>query len=94
MAIFGFKYSLAVPVLAIFLAGPATLAAARSNEIQVTDAQLRALGIELIEVHAQSSAGVSFPAEVVLPPRQQRVVSAPVAGLVSQVLVEENQESK
>ncbi len=91
MSIFALKPGIVVPVWVILSAMSSALAAERSNQIQVTDAQLRAIGIELIEVHAQSSAGVSFPAEVVLPHRQQRVVSAPVAGLVSQVLVEENQ---
>jgi len=64
----------------------------RANRFAVSDEQVRALGVELVTLAAQlDSAGVRFPAQVVLPPQAEQVVSAPVAGLVNQVLVQENQ---
>ncbi|MBI2798692.1 MAG: efflux RND transporter periplasmic adaptor subunit [Gammaproteobacteria bacterium] len=85
-----------IPMLAILLAVSSAPAADRANDFSVTDEQVRALGIELIALDKQGrkagqGSGIRYPAVVVLPPRQQRVVSAPVAGLVTQVLIEENQ---
>ena len=67
-------------------------AADRTNEFRVSQAQMRTLGIELVTVQVLKTAnGARYPAVVVLPPPQERVVSAAVAGLVNQVLVEQNQ---
>lgn len=63
------------------------------KEFDISDAQMRAMGIELMTIEAQeTSVGARYPAQVVLPPKQQQVVSAPVAGLVNRLLVEENQD--
>ncbi|MHB8747458.1 MAG: efflux RND transporter periplasmic adaptor subunit [Gammaproteobacteria bacterium] len=71
---------------------PPAFAVDRSNVFPVSEQQRRALGIELLAVQKLPNAGgARFPAQVILPPQQQQVVSAPVAGLVNQVLVEENQ---
>ncbi|HQQ64332.1 MAG TPA: efflux RND transporter periplasmic adaptor subunit, partial [Pseudomonadales bacterium] len=58
----------------------------------ITDEQARALGVELITLTAQPEAsGMVFPAQIVLPPQSEQVVSAPVAGVIKQMLVQENQ---
>lgn len=75
----------------IYWVAPAR-AANRANEFPVSSAQMRALGIELVTVQVVATAnGTRYPAVVVLPPQQERIVSAAVAGLVNQVLVEQNQ---
>jgi RND family efflux transporter MFP subunit len=64
----------------------------RSNRFPVSSEQMRALGVELVSLAVQpDTAGARFPAQVVLPPQAEQVVSAPVAGLINQVLVQENQ---
>jgi len=64
----------------------------RSNEFVVSDRQMRALGIELIAIEAREAhGGLTVPAVVVLPPSALRAVSAPLPGLIKQILVEENQ---
>ncbi len=76
---------------AVSTAAMSVTAAERASEFPVSQEQMRALGIELIEIQTgPNSGGATFPAVVVLPPQGQRAVSAPLAGLVSQVLVEEN----
>jgi RND family efflux transporter MFP subunit len=68
------------------------LSAETHSTFAVSDTQLRALGIELVALSQQPpTAGARFPAQVILPPAQESVVSAPVAGLVTQVLVQEHQ---
>lgn len=63
------------------------------SSFPISDAQMRALGIELVTLSRQpNTVGARFPAQVILPPSQESVVSAPVAGLVTQVLVQENQQ--
>lgn len=58
----------------------------------VTAAQLQALGITTQRVDQPSEIrGLTYPARVVVPPQQEQVVSAPVAGLVDRILVSEHQ---
>lgn len=65
------------------------------NPFTVTDVQMRALGVDLITLAVQSdTSGLRFPARVVLPPQAEHVVSAPIAGLINQVLAQENQTVK
>lgn len=55
----------------------------------VPDAQLRALGIQTQPLKPeQKSVTLTRPAQVVVPPSADEVVSAPVAGLVTQVLAQ------
>ena len=69
------------------------LSAETHSTFAVSDTQLRALGIELVALSQQPpTAGARFPAQVILPPAQESVVSAPVAGLITQVLVQEHQQ--
>lgn len=58
----------------------------------VPNAQIQALGIQVASLQSQaSSVRASFPAQVVVPPTAEQVVSSPVAGLVAQLLVQQNQ---
>ena len=64
----------------------------RPASFAVPNRQIQALGIQVAPLQNQSdSVMASFPAEVVVPPRAQQVVSSPVAGLVAQLLVQQNQ---
>lgn len=70
-----------------FLALPAYAA----DEFAVSPAQMQSLGVQLQRLAQPSDiAGLTYSARVVLPPRQQQVLSAPLAGVVDQLLVAEN----
>lgn len=76
-------------VLSALLAmtGPARAA----DEFAVTQAQMQGLGVTLQRLEKPAEIrGQAYPARVVLPPSQERIVSAPLAGLVDRVLVGEN----
>lgn len=76
--------------LAAFLVCNPVLAAApaAARELSLNAAQVAALGIETAPVQSSRSADLQgLAAQVVVPGAQQRVVSAPLAGLVEQVLV-------
>ena len=76
-------------VLSALLAMTATARAA--DEFAVTQAQMQGLGITLQRLEKPADIqGQAYPARVVLPPSQEQVVSAPLAGLVDRVLVGEN----
>lgn len=67
-------------------------AAERTVKFAVPDQQLQALGIKTAPLQNQSGAVVvRYPAQVIVPPRAEQVVSSPVAGLVGQLLVQQNQ---
>lgn len=58
-------------------------------QIKLSNAQVRSLGIELQLLDAgQASVKASYPAQVVVPSGAEQIVSAPVAGMVAQVLVQ------
>jgi cobalt-zinc-cadmium efflux system membrane fusion protein len=58
-------------------------------QIKVSDAQLQSLGIQLLPLDAgQGSVKGSYPAQVVVPAGAEQIVSAPVTGMVAQVLVQ------
>lgn len=67
-------------------------AADRPAKFAVANAQIQALGITTAPLQPQAdSVRASFPAQVVVPPHAEQVISSPVAGLVSQLLVRQNQ---
>lgn len=67
-------------------------AADQSVRFAVPNSQIQALGIQTVPLQSQAGAvKASFPAQVVVPPTAEQVVSSPVAGLVSQLLVQQNQ---
>lgn len=62
-----------------------------ADEFAVTPAQMQGQGITLQRLDKPAAIqGQAYPARVVLPPSQEQVVSAPLAGLVDRVLVGEN----
>ena len=72
-----------------------TVPARAADEFAVTQAQMQGLGITLQRLDKPAGIqGQSYPARVVLPPSQEQVVSAPLAGLVDRVLVSENDAVK
>ncbi len=67
-------------------------AANRPLKFTVPDSQIQALGIQTAPLQSQNGLiKVRFPAEVVVPTTAKQVVSSPVAGLVAQLLVQQNQ---
>jgi cobalt-zinc-cadmium efflux system membrane fusion protein len=71
------------------------ISAHAATEFAVTPAQLQALGVQLQKLDKPAPInGLAFPARVVLPPSQEYVLSAPVAGLVDQLLVAEHDSVK
>jgi len=80
----------AIAVLCAFTS-PAQ-AADRPAKFVVPNGQIQALGITTAPLQSQAeSVRASFPAQVVVPPNAEQVISSPVAGLVSQLLVQQNQ---
>ncbi len=77
-------------------AGLALSASAHADSgFAITPAQLQGLGITLLRLDKPAAIqGQAYPARVVLPPSQEQVVSAPLAGLVDRVLVSENDSVK
>lgn len=78
-----------------FLAAAFCLAAAATaqaaNDITFSAAQIQALGIRTVPlVAAGSTQGMAYPATVIIPAGQMRVVAAPMAGLLTSVLVASN----
>lgn len=66
-----------------------------ADEFAVSPAQMQALGVQLQRLGKPADiAGQTFPARVVLPPRQDQVISAPLAGVVEQLLVADNDTVK
>ncbi len=69
-----------------------SVAAHAADDFAVSAAQIQALGVQLQKLDKPAQIeGLSYPAKVVLPPRQESVVSAPVAGMIDQLLVSENE---
>ncbi len=70
-------------------------AAEPNAEFAVSAAQLKTLGVTLLKLDQPGAiAGMAYAAKVMLPPGQEQVVSAPVAGVVDQLLVGEQQAVK
>lgn len=69
----------------------AALPAHAGDEFAVTPAQMQALGVQVQRLEAGvGTEGPTYPARVVLPTGQVQVVSAPLPGVVDQLLVGEN----
>ena len=70
-------------------------AAEPKAEFAVSAAQMKTLGVTLLKLEQPAAiAGMAYAAKVTLPPGQEQVVSAPVAGVVDQLLVGEQQVVK
>ena len=82
---------LTVILLGLFL--PAVYAVDHHQAIPLTETEIRALGIETAPIKVSSeSFSPSYPAQVVVPNAQIRVVGANVAGLISRIDVATGEE--
>lgn len=83
-------------LLAVVLAfAPLASAADRPGRFAVAKSQIQALGIQTAPLQSQTgSVKASFPAQVVVPPNREQIVSAPLAGLAVQLFVQQNQVVK
>ncbi|QHJ00438.1 HlyD family efflux transporter periplasmic adaptor subunit [Xylophilus rhododendri] len=73
----------------------AALPAAHAQELKLSPAQLKTLGVEFKPLGAPGDIeGSAYPAQVVLPPANDQVVSAPLPGVIEQIFVTENQAVK
>ena len=87
----GIQASLACAAIAL-MGATAAFAAERSVAFTVSDKQLQALGVQVAPLGpVGESIGATFPAQVLIPPDREQVVSSPLAGVVVQVLVKLNQ---
>lgn len=69
-----------------------TQAADRPAKFTVPNSQIQALGIQTTPLQNDTDlVKASYPAHVVVPPEAEQVISSPVAGLVAQLLVQQNQ---
>ena len=65
---------------------------ARAVLVKINPKQMQALGIQVVVVQRQTDAVLAnFPAQVIVPPNSEQIISSPVPGLVLQVLVQANQ---
>lgn len=82
-------------IMGLCMANPAIFAAdilPPPAPVRINAQQMQALGIRLAALQRQTDAVLaSFPAQVVVPPNREQIISSPVAGLVLQVLVQPNQ---
>lgn len=79
----------------IFLLTGAVAAPPATGEFPVSAAQMQALGVTLVPLEKPSAIeGLVYPAQVVLPPSGEQLVSAPFAGRVEELLVDEQQAVK
>ncbi|MFZ1547304.1 MAG: efflux RND transporter periplasmic adaptor subunit [Candidatus Nitrotoga sp.] len=87
------RFHLCACVIAMVYALPATAQATNLPvKFTVPNGQIQALGIKTMTLQSQTDLiKARFPAEVVAPTTARQVVSAPVAGLVAQLLVQQNQ---
>lgn len=84
--------SIAAVVAALCGLAPTVWATDRPAKFAVPNSQIQALGIQTAPLQSQAdSLQMGFPAQVVIPPNAERVISSPVAGLVVQLLVQQNQ---
>ncbi len=78
-------------ICAFFISGSALAA----DKFAVSDAQMQALGITLSPVkNSKDNVRSRYPAEVVVPPKSEQVISSPLEGLVAQLMVGEFQPVK
>lgn len=84
--------ALAVAIVLSLAPMQTALGASGPTRFTVATGQLQVLGIEMVVLRAQGEpVRVSYPAQTVLPPSAEQVISSPVAGLVVQLLAQSNQ---
>lgn len=94
MFFYRFPTSLAVISTLMSLACAAE-PAPRSHDIKLSDNQVRAAGIDVQSIEAETAAGeLAAPGVVIVPPQQLLVVAAPAAGLIEAFLVSNDEDVK
>lgn len=82
-------------VQSIFMVTGAAAAPPSAAEFPVSAAQMQALGVTLMPLDKPAAiSGMAYPARVVVPSSGNQVISAPVAGRVEELLVDEQQTVK
>lgn len=77
------------------LIGSAAFAAPPAAEFAVSAPQMQSLGVSLQKLEQPGEIrGMAYPAKVVVPPDQEQMVSAPVSGVVDQLLIADQQAVK
>jgi membrane fusion protein, heavy metal efflux system len=70
-------------------------AAPPAAEFKVSAQQMKTLGVSLLKLEQPGAiAGMAYAAKVLVPPGQEQVVSAPVDGVVDQLLITDQQAVK
>lgn len=64
------------------------------HQIQITSQQMQAMNIQVAVLEKNSASFMSMPAQVILPPNSEQVVSAPLSGLITHLYVQQNQQVK
>jgi cobalt-zinc-cadmium efflux system membrane fusion protein len=73
----------------------ASWAAERQARFAVADKQIQALGIQVAALQQAGEALLmNLPAQVIVPPNREHIISAPMAGLPVQLFVQPNQSVK
>jgi cobalt-zinc-cadmium efflux system membrane fusion protein len=84
-------FSCACLTLALALSAT-TWAAERQAKFVVGDKQIQAFGIELSSLQQQSTPlTLNLPAQIMVPPNREHIISSPIAGLPVQLFVQLNQ---
>ena len=82
-------FRLAVLAIPCLIAAP--LAAQAADSFSVSAAQMQSLGVQLQRIDKSgASLGQSYSARVVLAAGQEQIASAPLSGVIDQLLVAEN----
>ncbi len=69
-----------------------TAVAEGALKFSVPENQLKAMGIKTMPLqNGNEAVRASFPAQVMVPPNAEQVISSPVAGLITQVLIQQNE---
>jgi len=85
-----YLYACAIAVTYTFTAS--VQAADRAVRFAVPNSQMQALGIQTMVLQSGTdSITANFPAQVIVPPKAEQIISSPVAGLIAQLLVQQNQ---
>lgn len=79
----------------IFVFGAAFAAAPPAAEFPVSAAQMQSLGVTVLALEKPAEiVGMAYPARVVVPASGNQVVSAPLAGRIEELFVDEQQKVK
>lgn len=79
----------------IFVFGAAFAASPPAAEFSVSTAQMQSLGVTVMALEKPAEiVGMAYPARVVVPASGNQVVSAPLAGRIEELFVDEQQQVK